>query len=93
MSSITGASIPLDRVYLVSYFAGNKEMEFEVDPTCTSYFLVVNGPPPMKLSRPEAGVKIYRVPTDQDPIEYCKNNGGYCCRGKELTTPIVRNKK
>lgn len=93
MSNLNEPSIPLDRVYLISYFTGTTEVEFAVDPSCTSYFLVINGPPPMKLSRAEAGVKVYRVPSDQDPLEYCKVNGGYCCKGKETTSPIVRNKK
>ena len=93
MANINEPSIPLDRVYLISYFIDNKEVEFGVDASCTSYFLVVNGPPPMKLARAEAGVKVFRVPSDQDPLDYCKANGGYCCRGKEVTSPIIRNKK
>lgn len=85
--------VPLDRVYLVSYFMGNKEIEFEKDDSMTSYFLVVGGPPPIKLAKPETGVKVFRIPTDQDPVSFCKVQGGYCCRGKETDYVLKRSTK
>lgn len=85
------AVMPINRVYLVSYFVGDgTEMEFEKDPNCTDYFLVMNGPPPIKLTKPEQGVKVYRVPDGEDPVNFCRDMGGYCCKGKLSNVELVR---
>jgi len=86
--------VPNNRVYLTSYFTGSEnEVQFEVDPASKLFFLVVNGPPPMKKSKVEMGVKIYRVPDDAEPLSFCKENGGYCCKGKELDYVLARDNK
>lgn len=87
--------VPLDRVYLVAYTTGSgNEVEFEKDPAATQYFLVLGGPPPIKLAKPELGVTVYRVPLDQeDPIAFCRANQGYCCRGKETSYVLKRLSK
>lgn len=86
--------IPNNRVYLVSYFTGaEKEIVFDSSPEYNQFFLVMNGPPPIKLTKPEMGTKIYRIPSVADPVAFCKSLGGYLCRGKELDYLLVRNSK
>jgi hypothetical protein len=85
------ALMPINKVYLVSYFVGDgTEMEFEKDPSCNTYFLVMNGPPPIKLTKPEIGVKVYLVPSEEDPVNFCRDMGGYCCKGKISEVDLVR---
>jgi hypothetical protein len=79
------------RVYLTSYYNSKKEeVIFEELTSRTDYFLVMNGPVPIRDNRAEQGVKIYRVPDGWDPFAAAEEFGGYVAKGKALNEPLQR---
>ena len=79
------------RVYLTSYYNSKKEeVVFEELTSRTDYFLVMNGPVPIRDNRAEQGIKIYRVPDGWDPFAAAEEFGGYVAKGKALNEPLQR---
>jgi hypothetical protein len=79
------------RVYLVSYYNSKKEeIVFEASATRVDYFLVLNGPVPIRDNRAEQGVKIYRIPDGWDPFAAAEVFGGYVSKGRALSEPMKR---
>lgn len=82
------------RVYLVSYYNSKQEESvFEESTSRLDYFLVLNGPVPVRNNRAEQGVAIYRIPDGWDPFAAAEQFGGYVAKGRAVSEPIQRKLK
>lgn len=83
--------ISSSKVYLISYFMGENEQGFEPATKPTEFFIVTGGPVPIRTLKAEMGVKIYKVPSGDDPFTLAKEIGGYVAKGYVTEEPVKRS--
>jgi len=69
-------------IYLVSYYdPKGEEIVFEQITKRLDSYLIMNGPVPIKGSKPEQGLKVYKIPDGADILEVAREFKGYAARG------------
>ena len=81
-----------NRIYLTSYYISGKLVDFDKSQKNLRNFLVVGGPPPIKSSKVEIGVRVYKLPEEIYDLNEITETGGYLAMGIELSQPIQRFK-
>jgi hypothetical protein len=72
-------------VYLVAYYdPKGEEIIFEQTTKRLNSYLIMNGPVPIKGSKPEQGLKVYKIPDGIDVLDIAKELKGYAAKGYDI---------